>query len=66
VASTKLVKVALKREDDGTPVGIPGNMYLDCPCGHHLSLPRMNGLPIVGYVCVCGREYDKDGWILKE
>ena len=60
-----IVKRALKREP-GYPVGVPAPLYLDCECGHHLSMPHVNGLPIQAYVCLCGREYDPRGWLLKE
>lgn len=58
------LKRAIKREDDGTPIGFPGTMYLDCECGHHLPLPQVKGLPISAYQCLCGLEYDANGWIV--
>lgn len=57
---TGYTKRALKRENDGTPIGTPGNMYLDCECGNHLPMP--SGADIV--ICVCGIQYDARGWIV--
>ena len=57
-------KRALKCEQDGTPIGQPHKMYLDCECGHHLSIPTIAGMPMT-YQCVCGREYNDQGWILQ-
>ena len=58
------IKRALKREQDGTPIGFPGALYLDCECGHHLSMPQVQGLPIEAYECLCGLQYDAQGWII--
>jgi hypothetical protein len=60
----KFTKRALKREQDGTPIGFPGALYLDCECGHHLSMPRVKGLPIQSYECLCGIQYNADGWVI--
>lgn len=61
-ATGRYTKRALKCEDDGTPVGQPHKMYLDCQCGEHLSVPN----PFTGeYVpCPCGMVYDSSGWVV--
>lgn len=60
---TQCIKKALRRENDSTPTGVAGNMYLMCDCGHKLSIPTVAGLPLT-YVCLCGTEYDSRGYIL--
>jgi hypothetical protein len=52
-------KRALKRE----PEGVLQCMYLDCECGHHLSIPVVAGMPMT-YVCLCGIAYDSRRWIV--
>lgn len=52
-------KRALKREQ-GYPVGTPAPIYLDCECGHHLTMP----IGQLRVQCVCGIEYDAMGWII--
>jgi len=42
-----------------------GGLYLDCECGHKLSVPIIAGLPMT-YQCLCGIEYDSRGWILNK
>jgi hypothetical protein len=37
--------------------------HLDCECGHKLSLPRVNGLPMT-YECVCGITYGPTGIVI--
>lgn len=58
------LKRALKREP-GYPVGVTAPLYLDCVCGKKLTLPTIKGLPMT-YQCECGREYDAQGWIIKD
>lgn len=55
----RITKRALIRENDSTPIGQPGKLYINCGCGNHLSMP--DGVPIV--MCVCGQRYDADGWL---
>jgi hypothetical protein len=57
-------KRALIREH-GYPVGVPAPVYLNCECGHKLSIPVVKGLPMT-YQCVCLREYDAQGRIVKD
>jgi hypothetical protein len=40
-----------------------GNMYLDCECGHEVSLPVIAHMPMT-FECLCGLEYDSRGYIL--
>jgi hypothetical protein len=61
-ATFSCVKRALKREA-GYPVGVSAPLYLDCTCGHHLSILQVKGLPMT-YQCACGIEYDAQGWIV--
>lgn len=61
--TTGFLKRALKRQE-GYPQGVTAPLYLDCECGHKLSIPIIKGLPMT-YQCLCGREYDAQGWILK-
>jgi hypothetical protein len=61
-AELTCVKRALKREP-GYPVGVPAPLYLDCTCGHKLSIPQVRGLPVT-FICACGIEYDAAGWVV--
>lgn len=60
---TGYAKRAIKREP-GYPTGVTAPCFLDCECGYKLSLPVITGLPMT-YQCLCGREYDSQGWIIK-
>lgn len=60
---TGYAKQAVKRES-GYPTGVTAPCFLDCECGHKLSQPVVAGLPMT-YKCLCGREYNAQGWIIK-
>jgi hypothetical protein len=57
MTTTGLVKVALIR-DPSTPVGQPGTMYLNCPCG---ARPVVNDADVA---CPCGQKYTPTGWLI--
>ena len=56
------IKRAIKRTPGAA--GIAASPYIDCECGHRLSIPVVAGMPMT-HVCLCGREYDSRGYILK-
>lgn len=65
--TTGFTKLALKCEQDGTPVGQPHDMYLDCRCGFHLPMHKRNEQAADVTVCPqCGKCYDPQGWILSD
>jgi len=58
IANTRYTKRALKADGKG-------GLYIDCECGHKLSIPVVKGLPM-DYECLCGITYDSHGWIVSK
>lgn len=64
-----LIKVALRRENDGTPIGHPAPTYFLCPCGTHVPVygrdgKRVNNHPEPFVCSKCGMQFDIEGYIL--
>jgi hypothetical protein len=64
-----LIKVALRREDDGTPIGHSAPCYFLCPCGTHVPVYDRHGKRInhhpEPFVCSkCGQHFDIDGYLI--
>lgn len=62
----RLVKLALRREDDGTPVGHPAPTYFRCPCGRKIPVYDRNGDRVTNgltMTCECGERVHIDGYI---
>lgn len=66
-----LVKVALRREQDGTPIGHPAPCYFLCPCKTKVPVYDRQGQRINGdsegvLTCSsCGQRMNVDGWLLE-
>jgi hypothetical protein len=58
---TTIIKLAAKRDRE-TPVGQPGKIHFDCPCGKQIDSPRYPDGPNLH--CACGLELESDGWIV--
>ena len=64
---TRLVKLALRREDDGTPIGWPAPTYFLCPCGAKIPVYDRKGNRVTDgptLSCACGEKVDIDGYIV--
>jgi hypothetical protein len=57
------IKFALMRSND-VPIGEPGHVFIECPCGHHVEVEIRD--PLVKFVrCFrCAAEYDRTGWVI--
>lgn len=69
-ATMKLMKVALRREDDESrwPTGTPAPVYLVCPCGRKVPIRNEHGKPVNAdedgnTACECGQVFDGRGFL---
>ena len=68
-----LIKLALRRENDGTPIGHPAPTYFQCPCGTHIPVydrqgnrigGEKDGKLIVLKCAKCGQGVDIEGYLM--
>jgi hypothetical protein len=63
------MKVALMREDDGTPSGFPAPCFFRCPCGQKVPVYDREGRAIGmdekhNRTCGCGQKFDYAGFLV--
>lgn len=66
--TSRLVKVALRRENDGTPVGHPAPTYFLCPCGLKVPVYDRHGQRLthgLKLTCECGQQFHIDGYLVE-